>query len=99
MSNTPIPSKNLYEIIPLIQNAQEAKKFLADLCTPTEIRALCERWKVAQYLAQDELSYREIYTLTGASLTTIGRVARSLREESHQGYKKMLDKIKSSSTK
>ena len=89
----------LFEALLLLENLQEVKDFFTDLCTPSEIRALNERWKVACYLAEDELSYREIHQLTGASLTTIGRVARSLREEPYQGYKKILNKIKQKSGK
>lgn len=67
--------------------------FLTDLCTPAERRAITERWAVAQLLEQDELSYRDIRAKTGVSTTTIGRVARFLREEPHGGYRLALDKI------
>lgn len=67
--------------------------FLTDLCTPSERRALIERWAVAQLLDQDELSYRDIHAKTGVSTTTIGRVARFLRDEPHGGYRLALDKL------
>lgn len=67
--------------------------FLTDLCTPAERRAITERWAVAQLLEQDELSYRDIRAKTGVSTTTIGRVARFLREEPHGGYRLALDKM------
>jgi TrpR-related protein YerC/YecD len=67
--------------------------FLTDLCTPAERRAMTERWTVAQLLEQDELSYRDIRAKTGVSTTTIGRVARFLRDEPHGGYRYALDKI------
>jgi TrpR-related protein YerC/YecD len=70
----------------------EVKKFFADLCTPAEIRAMSERWKVCQLLDSGELSYREIQKITKASLTTIGRVARFLNEEQHHGYKIILER-------
>ncbi|MES2215566.1 MAG: YerC/YecD family TrpR-related protein [Pseudomonadota bacterium] len=77
-----------------LETKEEAYNFLKDLCTPQEIHSLSERWKVCQMLHQEDLSYREIHSKTGASLTTIGRVARFLRDESYHGYLTILQKIK-----
>lgn len=85
---------DLYEVLVLIESKQEAFAFLKDLCTPQEIVALSERWRVCQLLAAGELSYRDIHAATGASITTIGRVARFLKDEPYRGYRAMLDKIK-----
>jgi TrpR-related protein YerC/YecD len=85
---------DLFEAFALIESAEEAKNFMTDLCTPSEIRAFGERWRVCRLLNGGELSYREISKLTGASLTTIGRVARFLNDEKYGGYKKMLEKIR-----
>ncbi len=64
---------------------------LVDLCTPAELRALSERWRVARLLDAGEMSYREISAETGVSTTTIGRVSRFLRDEPHGGYRLMLE--------
>ena len=85
---------DLYKAILLLNKKDEVENFFADLCTPKEIRALKERWRVCQLLAKEEFSYREISKITGASLTTIGRVARFLQEEDHGGYRDILNKIK-----
>lgn len=77
----------------LLQTEEEVSDFLADLCTPQEIYALKERWLVCKLLSQGNLSYREIRQMTGASLTTIGRVARFLNYESNNGYKTILTRI------
>ena len=77
-----------------LQNAEEVKAFLDDLCTPSELRAFAERFKVARLLDDGQLSYREISERTGASTTTVTRVARFLREMPHQGYRLGLDKMK-----
>ena len=74
------------------------RRFLIDLCTPAERRALSERWHVARLLDQGDLSYRQINEATGVSTTTIGRVARFLNEEPHQGYRLILDRQKDSSS-
>ena len=84
----------LFDALSLLDNKDEARRFILDLCTPQEIKALKERWKVAQLLNCRELSYRDINQITAASLTTIGRVARFLKEEHNNGYQLMLDKLR-----
>ena len=71
----------------------EMGRLLFDLCTPAEIRTLAERWHVARLLDGTDLSYREIHDATGVSTTTIVRVARFLRQEPHQGYRRALDAL------
>lgn len=73
------------------RHANEMCRLLNDLCTPAEIRTLAERWHVARLLDETPLSYREIHDATGVSTTTIVRVARFLRQEPHQGYRRALD--------
>lgn len=85
---------DLCEALLLLQTKEEAYNFLKDLCTPQEIDALAERWRVCQMLDKGDLSYREIHSHTSASLTTIGRVARFLKEESYNGYRTILNKLK-----
>jgi len=77
-----------------LETRDEVEAFLADLCTPSEIRAFVERWHVASLLQRDELTYREIADLAGASTTTVTRVARFLREMPFQGYRLALDRLK-----
>ena len=72
---------------------EEAERFLTDLCTPGELRALAERWHVARLLDAGAMSYREISDATGVSTATIVRVARFLRDEPHQGYRIVLDRF------
>jgi len=52
--------KNLNEALLMLKNKNEVDGFLKDLCTPAELKALEERWSVAQLLYEDNLSYREI---------------------------------------
>jgi len=84
--------KDLYSSILKLKSVEECRNFFRDLCTPAEIKAMQERWKVCNILAKENLSYREINKKTGISLTTIGRVARFLHQEEHQGYKLILDR-------
>jgi TrpR-related protein YerC/YecD len=90
---------SLFEALLTLKTVNEAERFFKDICTPQEIKALQERWRVCQLLERGDLSYREIHDVTGASLTTIGRVARFLKQESYQGYRLVLDKFKTKGTK
>jgi TrpR-related protein YerC/YecD len=67
------------------------RRLLHDLCTPSELNAIAERWQVARLLDGTALSYREIHEATGVSTTTIVRVGRFLRQESYRGYRRAID--------
>ena len=71
-----------------LRSAQEIEAFLHDLCTPAELEALSDRWRVVGLLEQ-EMPYREINARTGVSVTTVGRVARYLDSGSN-GYRTAL---------
>ena len=77
-----------------LETPQEVRDFLADLCTPAEVRSFVERLEVARLLDEGELSYRQIAERAGASTTTVVRVARFLKEEPYQGYRRALDRLK-----
>nr|WP_284347006.1 Trp family transcriptional regulator [Xanthomonas oryzae] len=64
-----------YYINAMKQRARQA--FLRDLCTPAELEAMADRWRVVPLLVKG-VPYREIHELTQVSVTTIGRVARTL---------------------
>lgn len=63
---------------------EQVRAFLEDLCTPAELEALSDRWKVVPLVAEG-VPYREIHDRTLVSVTTIGRVARTL-ERGAGGY-------------
>ena len=84
---------DLYEALVLPKTAEEMKRLIRDLCTPAEIRAFEERWEIVQLLDEGEMSYRQISEVTGASTTTVGRVARFLNDESYNGYRVILDRL------
>lgn len=74
---TPAALDELLRAVQCLRSPGELRAFLEDLCTPAEIEALADRWRVVPLLLQ-ERPYREIHELTGVSVTTIGRVARCL---------------------
>ena len=85
--------KALYDAFSRLESGAEAARFLRDLATPGELEAFAERWRIARTLDEGGHSYRDIAAATGASTTTIARVARFLREEKHQGYRLVLDRL------
>ncbi|MDQ3205001.1 MAG: YerC/YecD family TrpR-related protein [Pseudomonadota bacterium] len=73
-----------------LRNVEQMAAFLQDLCTPAELEAMTDRWRVVPLLAQG-VPYREIHDLTQVSVTTIGRVARTL-ERGAGGYSAALQR-------
>ncbi len=67
-----------------LTRADDVRAFLQDLCTPAELEAMADRWRVVPLLLKG-VPYREIHELTQVSVTTIGRVARTL-ETGTGGY-------------
>ena len=78
------PLQALSEALAALGQAQEVRAFLEDLCTPAELEAMSDRWRVVPLLLKG-VPYREIHDLTQVSVTTIGRVARTL-ERGTGGY-------------
>ncbi len=67
-----------------LSRPEDVRAFLQDLCTPAELEAMADRWRVVPLLLKG-VPYREIHELTQVSVTTIGRVARTL-ETGSGGY-------------
>lgn len=84
--------KALFKAMAALKTEEECKKFLRDLCTFSELKAMSERWQVAK-LVQQGVSYRDIAKDTGSSTATITRVAHWLHH-GMGGYQFMLQRIK-----
>ena len=72
--------KNIYNLAKafcMIDNEEDCLRFLADLCTVSELKAMEQRIEVALLLS-DGMIYNDILERTGASSATISRVNRSL---------------------
>ena len=82
----------LYEAIPTLKDLEECRRFFEDLCTPTELQAMEQRFEVAMLLS-DGMIYNDILERTGASSATISRVNRSLQYGA-DGYQAVLPRIK-----
>ena len=85
--------KELFGAIQTLETPPEMERFLRDLCTLSELEAMAHRWQVARLLEQG-LPYLEIAERTGASTTTVTRVAHWLRH-GEGGYRVALDRAAS----
>lgn len=79
------PIDDLCAAVARLASSTEVRAFLEDLCTPAELEAMADRWRVIPLLLEG-LPYREIHDRTAVSVTTIGRVARCL-ERGAGGYR------------
>ncbi len=78
------PLQALARAMAALSRPEDVRAFLQDLCTPAELEAMSDRWRVVPLLLKG-VPYREIHDLTEVSVTTIGRVARTL-ESGTGGY-------------
>jgi TrpR-related protein YerC/YecD len=82
----------LYDALLRLKTRAEAAAFMRDLCTIPEINALSERWSVARRVARG-MSYRAVADETGASTTTVTRVAHWLHH-GQGGYRTLLERLR-----
>jgi|TARA_B110000014_G_scaffold245318_1_gene217200 TrpR-related protein YerC/YecD len=87
-----LAEERFYRAIMTLNDVDEFRSFFNDIFTPAEFESIKDRWSVAELLDKG-YTYREVKTMTGVSLTTIGRVARYLFDGSN-GYKTALRRIK-----
>jgi TrpR-related protein YerC/YecD len=84
--------QDLLQTILELETLDEAERFFRDLCTLAELEAMAHRWQVAK-LVDRGLPYHEVSRRTGASTTTVTRVAHWLRH-GEEGYRLALDRLK-----
>jgi TrpR-related protein YerC/YecD len=83
--------EDLLATILRLESLEEAQRFFRDLCTLAELEAMAHRWQVAK-LVDEGLPYHEVSRRTGASTTTVTRVAHWLRH-GEGGYRLALDRL------
>lgn len=81
--------KGLVAAIRSCKTELETENFLRDIATLSELQAMSERLEVARLIAKG-LSYRQVAAQTGASTTTVTRVA-SFLENGEGGYRTVLN--------
>ena len=77
-------SMALYQAVLAIKDLDECCRFFDDLCTPTELRSMEQRYDVAAALLEEQV-YMEIQEKTGASSATISRVRRNILDNEAGG--------------
>ncbi len=80
--------EELFATIASLRTKEEARHFLRDLCTRSELDAMAHRWQVARLL-DEGLPYLEVARRAHASTTTVTRVAQWLRD-GEGGYARAL---------
>jgi TrpR-related protein YerC/YecD len=83
--------KRLFAAFCVARTPDEARAFLADICSPKEIIDLAQRLEVARMLRAGA-SYLEVSHATGASSTTVSRVSKCLNGAAG-GYRMVLDRL------
>ena len=85
-------SNTLYRAIIALKDEEECHRFLQDLCTVSELKAMEQRINVAMLL-DEGLIYSEILERTGASSATISRVNRCLHYGA-DGYRTVIPRLR-----
>ena len=85
--------RELFQTVSTLETRSELEAFFRDLCTLAELEAMAHRWQVVRLLEKG-LPYLEIAERTGASTTTVTRVAHWLRH-GEGGYRLALDRAAS----
>jgi TrpR-related protein YerC/YecD len=80
----------LFDVILSLRTREDATRFFRDLCTLAELETMAHRWQVAELVDQG-LPYHDVAKRTGASTTTVTRVAHWLRH-GEGGYRQALDR-------
>ncbi len=81
----------LFKAILTLENLDDCYAFFDDLCTITELKAMQQRFEVAEML-NDKHVYNDIAKSTGASTATISRVNRCLNYGS-DGYRRVIERL------
>lgn len=82
----------LFEAMQQLKTREDFYRFFEDISTVSEIKAMAQRMEVAKMLDEDK-TYTEIASKTGASTATISRVKRCLNYGA-DGYRLVLERMK-----
>ena len=92
MKQTPKEDHDLlYESLLQLNNVEECRRFMEDLCTVPELKAMRQRSEVAMD-RREGMIYQDILKHTGASSATISRVNRCLQYGA-DGYQTVLPRL------
>lgn len=81
----------LFQAILVLRTPEDCYRLFEDLCTVGEVRALAQRFHVAELLASGA-TYDEISAATHMSSATISRIKRFLQDGA-DGYRLVLERL------
>jgi TrpR-related protein YerC/YecD len=84
-------NRKFVETILSLRTTDEARRFLRDLLTETEIKEFAKRIRAAELLSKGVM-YSAIEEETGLSSRTIARVSKFLKGK-EMGYKKIINRL------
>ncbi len=90
-NNPNLNMEYLYRAILMINDMEECRNLMEDLCTVSELHEMARRLQAARMLRKNYV-YAEIAAETGLSTATISRVNRCLKYGS-DGYLRILDRL------
>lgn len=85
------PLDDLIKAIVLIDNEEDCKKLLDDMCTIEEVNKMAQRLEAAKLLLAG-YTYEQVIKETAISSTTLSRVSRCI-QYGDGGYKTIIDKL------
>ena len=85
------PLDNLIKALVLIDNEEECKKLLDDICTIEELNKMAQRLEAAKLLLAG-YTYEQVINEKAISSTTLSRVSRCI-QYGDGGYKTIIEKM------
>ena len=85
------PLDNLIKALVLIDNEEDCKKLLDDICTIEELNKMAQRLEAAKLLLAG-CTYEQVINETAISSTTLSRVSRCI-QYGDGGYKTIIEKM------
>ena len=87
--STNMKIEKLLKMLASIDNTEDFKALMEDLCTTKELENMAERCYAAQLL-MDGLTYNQVMSLSNISSATLSRVSRCVQYG--KGYSRVLKK-------
>ena len=85
--STNMKIEKLLQLLVSVDNIEDCKALMEDLCTTKELENMAERFFAAELLMQGK-TYNQVMELSNISSATLSRVSRCVQYGN--GYKKMI---------
>ena len=85
--STKMKIEKLLQLLVSVDNIEDCKALMEDLCTTKELENMAERFFAAELLMQGK-TYNQVMELSNISSATLSRVSRCVQYGN--GYKKMI---------